>query len=225
MQKSQIIKKSILILDPSESNNSELPSTWEKPAENKIRFVVPNTSDEYRLILTNFDQTMKGKYTQIIRLERIQNERWYIQYLAHSRDFKKRLNTDTEKRLYHGCPEQAANSIIEGGFNRSYAGINGKSTFCSVPNLDCVCNFSSIGIALGAGVYFSSDASYSNDYAKSNASGERCIFVARVLIGRTTGGNSSMKTAPPGFDSTSSGNAFVTYHDAQAYAEYLIIYK
>ncbi len=69
---------------------------------------------------------MKGKYTQIIRVERIQNERWYMQYLAHDKDFKRRLNTDTEKRLYHGCPEQAANSIIEDCFNRSFAGVNGK---------------------------------------------------------------------------------------------------
>ncbi len=51
------------------------------------------------------------------------------------------------------------------------------------------------------------------------------MFVARVLVGRTTLGNSTMKTPPLGFDSTSSGVAFVTYHDAQAYAEYLITYK
>ncbi len=93
-----------------------------------MRFIVPNTSEEYRSVINNFDQIMRGKYAQIIRLERIQNERWYLQYLAHSRDFRKRLNADTEKRLYHGCPEQAANSIIEGCFNRSYAGINGNQS-------------------------------------------------------------------------------------------------
>ena len=94
--------------------------------ENNTRFVVPNTTDEYKSISNNFNKTIQGKCTQIIRIERIQNERWYMQYLAHSRDFQNRLNTDTEKRLYHGCPEQAAQSIIEGCFNRSYAGINGK---------------------------------------------------------------------------------------------------
>ncbi|CAF3882142.1 unnamed protein product, partial [Rotaria sp. Silwood1] len=53
-----------------------------------------------------------------------------------------------------------------------------------------------------------------------------CMFLARVLIGKTTIGNSSMKTRPLGFDSTTDGNhIFVTYHDAQAYAEYLITYK
>ena len=83
----------------------------------------------------------------------------------------------------------------------------------------------SLGIALGAGVYFSSSATYSHGYSRPNAAGERCMFIARILVGKTTAGNPSMKTPPPGFDSTSNGGAFVTYHDAQAYAEYLITYK
>ena len=105
--------------------NYQPPTAWEKSSEKKVRFELPTTKDEYTTIVTNFDQVMKGKYTQIIRIERIQNERWYIQYFAHSQHFKKRLNTDTEKCLYHGCPEIAANAIIEDCFNRSFAGVNG----------------------------------------------------------------------------------------------------
>jgi hypothetical protein len=52
------------------------------------------------------------------------------------------------------------------------------------------------------------------------------MFVVRVLVGKTTRGDTSMKTPPAGFDSTTDENhIFVTYHDAQALAEYLIIYK
>ncbi len=52
------------------------------------------------------------------------------------------------------------------------------------------------------------------------------MFVSRVLIGKTTVGNGAMKTRPVGFDSTTDGkHIFVTYHDAQAFAEYLITYK
>jgi hypothetical protein len=52
------------------------------------------------------------------------------------------------------------------------------------------------------------------------------MFVARVLVGKTTLGNSSMKTRPLGYDSTTDGKHItVTYHDAQAFAEYLITYK
>lgn len=83
-----------------------------------------------------------------------------------------------------------------------------------------------LGVAYGFGVYFSKNATYSNGYALPNSKEERHMFVARVLVGKTTRGNSTMKTRPLGFDSTTDGNhIFVTYHDAQAYAEYLITYK
>jgi hypothetical protein len=52
------------------------------------------------------------------------------------------------------------------------------------------------------------------------------MFLARVLTGKSAIGNSSMRVPPAGCDTTTDGNhIFVTYHDAQAYAEYLIIYK
>jgi O-acetyl-ADP-ribose deacetylase (regulator of RNase III) len=103
----------------------QIPSTWQNSKDDQLRFVVPKKSDEYKSIITKFDEAMKGNNTEIIKLERIQNERWYMQYMAHSKDFKKRLHEDTEKRLYHGCPEEAANSIIQDCFNRSFAGVNG----------------------------------------------------------------------------------------------------
>ena len=83
-----------------------------------------------------------------------------------------------------------------------------------------------LGTVYGVGVYFSSNATYSHGYAVENVNGERNMFLARVLVGKTTIGDKSMKTRPVGFDSTTDGDhIFVTYHDAQAYAEYLITYK
>ncbi|CAF2928917.1 unnamed protein product [Rotaria sp. Silwood2] len=122
-------KATFFLINAATSIDYTLPITWESSAENKIRFVLPNTKDEYTSVSTDFDKAMRGKHTQIIQIERIQNERWYLQYLAHSRDFKKRLDNDTEKRLYHGCPQQAANLIVEDCFNRSFAGVNGKFYF------------------------------------------------------------------------------------------------
>jgi hypothetical protein len=135
----QQICKEVLIVEPghlstcissSFSNlslrlDSVVPSTWVKSTGDQKRFIVAPTSEEYRSVQTTFNQAMAGSYTQILRIERIQNERWYMQYLAHRQDFLTRLKIDTEQRLFHGCPEQAAASIIEGCFNRSYAGING----------------------------------------------------------------------------------------------------
>ncbi|CAF1415425.1 unnamed protein product [Rotaria sordida] len=183
-----------------------LPATWQISKENKKRHIVSKDTDEYKSIFNQFDEAMKKGYKKIIKIERIQNERWFMQYTAHWTDFKKRLNKDTEKRLYHGCREEAANLIIEDCFNRSFAGVHGT--------------------IYGVGVYFSSNAAYSHQYTNPNSLEERCMFLARVLIGKTTKGNGSMKTRPLGFDSTTDGNhIFVTYHDAQAYAEYLITYK
>jgi hypothetical protein len=191
----------------------------------KVRFVISTQTDEYKSIVTNFDQAMNGKYSTIIQIERIQNERWYMQYLAHVRDFKKRLSIDTEKRLYHGCPQQAANLIIEDCFNRSFAGVNGKD-FLSCFFAIVIVFILLLGTVYGVGVYFSSDAIYSHGYALPNANNERFMFVSRVLVGNTTLGNNKMKTRPVGFDSTTDGShIFVTYHDAQAFAEYLITYK
>jgi hypothetical protein len=50
-------------------------------------------------------------------------------------------------------------------------------------------------------------------------------FSARVLVGRTTTGNGSTRVCPPGFDTTGGKDVFVTYHDAQAYGQYLITYR
>jgi hypothetical protein len=72
---------------------------------------------------------MKGKYTKIIKIERIQNELLYKQYVTLKKSFKERLRADTEKLLYHGCSQDAANSIIEDWFKRNFAGSHGKREF------------------------------------------------------------------------------------------------
>ena len=83
-----------------------------------------------------------------------------------------------------------------------------------------------LDVLYGHGVYFDTQARYSHEYASKNNAGERTIFIARVLIGKTCVGDSSMKVPPNGCDTTTDGNhIFVIYHDAGAYAEYLITYK
>jgi Poly(ADP-ribose) polymerase catalytic domain len=83
-----------------------------------------------------------------------------------------------------------------------------------------------VGTVYGHGVYFHAQAQYSHTYAKPNASGQRAMFLARVLIGKTSVGNSQMRVPPTGCDTTTDGgHIFVTYHDAAAYAEHLITFK
>ncbi|CAF1608245.1 unnamed protein product, partial [Didymodactylos carnosus] len=129
---------------PVSTTTHQLPETWEHSptANNTIRFKLNINTKEYQSVFNEFDKTMKGKYTEIIQMERIQNERQYLQYLVHRSEFKKRLNIETEKLLYHGCPDTAAIAISEDCFNRSFAGVNGTS--------------------YGFGVYFSSQPTYSH---------------------------------------------------------------
>ncbi len=83
-----------------------------------------------------------------------------------------------------------------------------------------------LGILYGCGVYFHAQAIYSHQYAPANSSGERTMFLARVLIGNSCKGDKSMKVAPAGYDTTTDGqHIFVVYHDAGAYADHLITYK
>ncbi|CAF1007757.1 unnamed protein product [Didymodactylos carnosus] len=188
--------------------NQKWPDHWSPKHEDTKCIPLNNTSKEYKDVVDKFNSTMTGRYSQIIKIERVENERWYIQYAAHRDESKRKYkNDDCEKTLFHGLPSDKTAFIINECFNRSYAGVNGT--------------------VYGFGVYFATNARYSNRYAIPDTStGERCMFIAKVLIGRAIRGDSSMKTAPAGYDSTTDQNEiFVTYHDAQAYAEYLITYK
>lgn len=75
-------------------------------------------------------------------------------------------------------------------------------------------------------MYFSTKASYSHHYAReSPTTNRRSMFLSKVLVGKSTKGNDTMKIPPTGYDSTTDGDhIFVTYHDDQAYAAYLITY-
>ncbi|CAF3490842.1 unnamed protein product [Rotaria socialis] len=120
---------------------------------------------------------------------------WYRQYDAHKDDFIERYGTSTEQWLFHGCKSTAIDAIIKDCFNRSHA----------------------VRFAAGQGIYFATQASTSLGYTQPTANNLRHMFMARVLVGRTTAGNQSTRVCPPGFDTTGGGTVFVTYHDAQAY--------
>ena len=92
----------------------------------------------------------------------------------------------------------------------------------------------------GKGAYFARDATYSNrdTYSVPDGNGVKYMYVARVLTGEYTVGNSSMVVPPAKdpqlnkhvlFDSTvdnqASPSIFVVYGDSQCYPAYLIKYK
>lgn len=202
-----------------------VPLTWECGVDEQRSFVLDATSQEYNDVLSKFNHNMVDHYRDIVRIERIQNERCYLQFVAHRQDLRDQLKVDTETHLFHGCPEAASKAIIEHGFNRNYAGAHGLLHLLSV-SLALIRVVACLGTLYGFGVYFSTDATYSHRFSQVNSAQERRMFLSRVLIGRACAGNASMKKPLDGYHSSTDGHhIFVTYHDAQALAEYLIVYR
>ena len=90
----------------------------------------------------------------------------------------------------------------------------------------------------GKGVYFAVNSNYSalGKYAKVNKDGHQMMFICRVLIGKYTLGNKSMKKAPTLtkdsnevydtlVDNVDKPTIFVAMSDGQAYPEYLVTFK
>ena len=122
--------------------------------------------------------------------------------------------------LFHGVPADRVPMIVQQGFNRAFTG--GTS-----------------GLAMhGKGVYFARDASYSTSmtYSKPDANGVQHIFACRVVVGEYCKGKRDALVPDVRnpvtnelYDSTvddvDNPSIFVTYHDAQPYAEYLIKFR
>jgi hypothetical protein len=73
-----------------------MPSHWVHQSEDVIRHLLNVNDSDYINVLTQFNQTMSGKYTWI-QIERIQNQRWYTAYKAFRHYSKQK---DTEQVLY-----------------------------------------------------------------------------------------------------------------------------
>ena len=85
----------------------------------------------------------------------------------------------------------------------------------------------------GKCVYFAVNSKYSVDYTSPNSRGERHMFLCRVLVGDYCQGREDQPTPDVRwgkelYDSTVNNLAdptiFVTYHDSQAYPEYLVTF-
>ena len=114
---------------------AEFPSTWGQYDDNpQTKVVLLDSEDkEYIDVKKGFETTVGGPKT-IVKIERVQNPTLYAQYAARKKlmDRTNPPNTVNERRLYHGCGGDVVQSIIHGGFNRSYAGKNGKYHSCKI---------------------------------------------------------------------------------------------
>ncbi|XP_040887490.1 protein mono-ADP-ribosyltransferase PARP14-like [Toxotes jaculatrix] len=198
-----------------------LPLHWDNMAPGETMKVVAlqPSSAEYRTIKQAFKQTVSKTVVKIERLQNVHLHQAYEAQKKHISDKNVQEGGAGEKLLYHGTTQDNCDSIMKTGFNRSFAGQNAT--------------------AYGQGTYFAVNASYSAKptYSKPAADGSQLMFVARVLTGAYTVGNSTMKVPPLRnsqqqhdrydslVDKIDNPKMYVVFHDNQAYPDYLITFK
>ena len=206
------------------------PAYWDEvrnPLEGELFRLDPRdakTADEYRRVQNAFLLTLPAKNFRIYSIDRVQNVSLWQSYsvkksqiCAREEDESKALRKYVRCWLFHGCPGDIVPKILQQGFNRSFCGKN--ATF------------------YGKGVYFARDAKYSTYplYCRPDPQGVQSIFLVRAVVGQYCKGVKDALTPEVRdaaknllYDSTvdtdpgKEPSIYVTYHDAQAYPEYLI---
>lgn len=198
--------------------DEDVPEYWDAMPPNATSHAVALKagSPEHTEILKLFQATCKRTVTKI---ERIQNPVLWKSLQIKKRHMEQKNNhQNNEKRLFHGTCHTTVKTINNHGFNRSYAGMNAA--------------------CYGNGTYFAVNASYSaNDtYSKPNPSGEKFMYLCRVLTGDYTLGQQHMIVPPTKgtvsvemydsvVDNVTKPTMFVIFHDTHACPEYLITFK
>jgi hypothetical protein len=176
-----------------------------------------------------FMRTMDPHKTQVKCVYRVQNTpMWRAYALMRERILVREGTKDIGRlergSLFHGTRREALHKIVKGGFNRSFS-MNPKNASMH-----------------GKGVYFARDSSYSarHQYAQPDANGVQYVFLCRVIVGVYCRGRQNAITpdARPGnpsllcdstvglhdTDSMANPSIYVTYHDDQAYPEYVVCF-
>ena len=95
-------------------------------------------SPEYKEVEQAFSRTMGvaggsssgmlTPYQGILKIQRIQNQKLYSQYIARKRVIDKANpgGHRNEQTLFHGCDGKVTNAINHEGLNRNFAGKNGE---------------------------------------------------------------------------------------------------
>ena len=199
------------------------PDSWEEVKDPLVAQYFPlRDGAEKADVVKNFLSTLDASRFTIVAVERIQNVGAWQSFAVKRESVFVREKDESrraarfERHLWHGTNIEVLEKIVQQGFNRSFCGKN--ATF------------------YGKGVYFARDASYSTNktYAVPDQNGVQHMFYVRVTVGEYCKGVKDALTPDVReglnlYDTTVNNVAdpsiFVTYHDAQAYPEYLIKFR
>lgn len=197
----------------SPSSADIVPANWDKNALPEIGYklvLLSASSNEYKMIMKLFKPTMPQ--SRITSIKRIQNPSLWRVFQWQKEQMKKRNGGKAvnEKHLFHGTDKSLIDAICDQNFDWRMCGVHGT--------------------AYGKGSYFARDASYSNKYSKGHQG--KVMFVALVLVGEYTVGQSNYVRPPPKGNGTTlydscvnpETSIFVIFEKQQIYPEYVIEY-
>ncbi|XP_043821050.1 protein mono-ADP-ribosyltransferase PARP12 [Dromiciops gliroides] len=195
----------------------DVPSHWDMSALPELGFKLISlspSSGEYLKVQEQFCRTMP-KY-KICKIERIQNPTlWEVYQWQKAQMKKSNAGQEVDERfLFHGTSPEYIHAICHQNFDWRICGLHGTS--------------------YGRGSYFARDAAYSHHYIQSSVKPQP-MFLARVLVGEFTRGNSTYLRPPPKegqssifynscVNSVHDPSIFVVFEKHQIYPEYLIWY-
>lgn len=196
------------------SGGDGYPEHWPKVISDVKRIKVSDST--YARLSAEFLKSI-GAHVTIRDIEEICNLEMFEKYKVKKSSMKKKLGEKSvnEQFLYHGTDPATVPAICAQNFDWRLCGVHGT--------------------AYGQGSYFALNASYSDSYARKKTTSTRYMFVASVLVGRSTQGSSSLKRPPPivagqhelydsCVDNIAKPTIFVIFERDQCYPRYLISY-
>ncbi|XP_054884345.1 protein mono-ADP-ribosyltransferase TIPARP [Poeciliopsis prolifica] len=212
-------------LSPTSTNPPSLfPETWlpMPMSQDFLRVPVSREDRSYRTVYSLFHKTVSETKFRIIKIQRVQNPFLWEKYKRKKEYMSRRMSEMdrllSERHLFHGTSADVVDGICKHNFDPRVCGKHATM--------------------FGQGSYFARRAFYSHNFSKRSPKGVHCMFLAKVLTGRFTVGNSSMRRPPPINPRDSSSDLYdscvdnwvdpqiyVIFNDDQSYPYFIIHYE
>lgn len=212
-------------LSPTTTNPPSLfPETWLPMTMTQDFLQVPVSREDrsYRTVYSLFHKTVSETKFRIIKILRVQNPFLWEKYKRKKEYMSRRMSERdrqlSERHLFHGTSADVVEGICKHNFDPRVCGKHATM--------------------FGQGSYFARKAVYSHNFSKRSPKGVHCMFLAKVLTGRYTVGNPSMRRPPPinprdpssdlydsCVDNWMDPQIFVIFNDDQSYPYFIIHYE
>lgn len=200
------------------------PETWISmdPSQDFIQVPVSKEDKSYRTIYNLFHKTVPETKYKILKILRVQNQFLWEKYKRKKEYMSKKMTgldrIMNERHLFHGTSQDVVDGICKHNFDPRVCGKHATM--------------------FGQGSYFARKASYSHNFSKRSPKGVHYMFLAKVLTGRYTVGNHTMRRPPPVnpgsitsdlydscVDNYFEPQIFVIFNDDQSYPYFIIQYE